>query len=62
MYEKILSRHQFGFRIQQCLFLMLKKWRQNLDKGGPYGAFLTDLTAYLMIYGQQNYTHMVLIY
>ena len=47
-FEKILSRYQFGFRkghsIQQCLLVMIEKWRQSLDKGGHYGALLTDLS------------------
>ena len=37
-FEKILSRSQFGFRkgysTQQCLLVMIEKWRQSLDKAG----------------------------
>ena len=47
-FEKILSRYQFGFRkghsTQQCLLVMIEKLRQSLDKGGHYGALLTDLS------------------
>ena len=47
-FEKILSRYQFGFRkgfsAQPCLLVMIEKWRQILDEGGYYGAFLTDLS------------------
>ena len=43
-----MSRYQFGFRkghsIQQCLLVMIEKLRQSLDKGGHYGALLTDLS------------------
>ena len=28
-----------GHSIQQCLLVMIEKWRQSLDKGGHYGAF-----------------------
>ena len=47
-FEKILSRYQFGFEkghsTQQCLLVMIEKWRQSLGKGGHYGAPLTDLS------------------
>ena len=47
-FEKILSRYQFGFgkghSTQQCLLVMIEKWRQSLGKGGHYGAPLTDLS------------------
>ena len=33
-----------GHSIQQCLLVMIEKWRQSLDKGGHYGALLTDLS------------------
>ena len=43
-----MSRYQFGFRTghstQQCLLVMIEKWRQSLDKGVHYGALLTDLS------------------
>ena len=43
-----MSRYQFGFRkghsTQQCLLVIIEKWRQSLDKGGHCGALLTDLS------------------
>ena len=45
-FEKILSRYQCDFRkghsTQQCLLVMIEKWRQSFDKTGHYGALLTD--------------------
>ena len=29
---------------QQCLLVMIEKWRQSLEKGGYYGALLTDFS------------------
>ena len=47
-FEKILSRYQFGFQkghsTQQCLLVMIEKWHQSLDKGGHYGALVTNLS------------------
>ena len=47
-FEKVLRRYQFGFRkghsTQQCLLVMIEKWRQSLDKGGHYGPLVTDLS------------------
>ena len=47
-FEKILSRHQFGFRkgcnTQQCLLVIIEEWRQSLDKGGHYGALSLPLS------------------
>ena len=47
-FEKLLSRYQFDFRkgysTQQCLLVMIEKWRQNLDKGGHYGVLLIDIS------------------
>ena len=44
----ILSKYQCGFRkhfsSQQCLILMLEKWKQTLDSKGVSGALLTDLS------------------
>ena len=46
--DKILSKYQCGFRkhfsSQQCLILMLEKWKQTLDSKGVSGALLTDLS------------------
>ena len=43
-----MSRYQFGFRkghsTQQCLLVIIEKWRQSLEKGGHYVAILTDLS------------------
>ena len=43
-----LSIYQCGFRknmnAQNCLLLMLEKWRQCLDNGGSTGVLLTDLS------------------
>ena len=43
-----MSRYQFGFRkghsTQQCLLLIIEKWRQSFDKGEHYGALVTDLS------------------
>ena len=47
-FENILSKYQCGFRkgfsSQQCLLVMIEKWRKSLDKGGSFGALLTDLS------------------
>ena len=47
-FEPIFSKHQFGFRkghsAQQCLIFMVEKWKKCLDKGGIFGALLTDLS------------------
>ena len=46
--NKILSKSQCGFcqgySEQQCLLVMVEKWRQCLDKGEVSGALLTDLS------------------
>ena len=43
-----MSRYQFGFQkghsTQQCLLVMIEKWHQSLDKGGHYGALVTNLS------------------
>ena len=47
-FEEKLSKYQCGFRMgfsaQQCLLVMIENWRKSLDKGGSYGALLTDLS------------------
>ena len=47
-FENVLSKYQCGFRkgfsSQQCLLAMLEKWRKSLDRGGSFGALLTDLS------------------
>ena len=47
-FEEKLSIYQCGFRkgysAQHCLIVMIEKWRKSLDKGGNFGALLTDLS------------------
>ena len=47
-FEEKLSRYQCGFRkgfsAQQCLLVMIEKWRKSRDKKGSFGALLTDLS------------------
>ena len=47
-FENILSKYQCGFRkglsAQQCLLLMIEKWKKSVDKGYAFGAMLTDLS------------------
>ena len=47
-FENILSDFQCGFRkgfsAQHCLLAMIEKWKRSRDKGGHYGAILTDLS------------------
>ena len=46
-FDSILSKYQFGFRkgysAQQCLLIMIEKWRASLDQNGTCAALLTDL-------------------
>ena len=46
-FQNILSKYQFGFRkghsVQQCLVVMIEKWKRCLDHGGFCGSLLTDL-------------------
>ena len=45
---KITSKFQYGFRkgfnAQDCLIVMIEKWKRMLDKGSTCGALLTDLS------------------
>ena len=47
-FENILSKNQCGFRkgysVVHCLLPMIEKFRLTLDKGGSFGALLTDLS------------------
>ena len=47
-FEQKFSNYQCGFRkgfsAQHCLIVMIEKWRKSLDKGGSFGALLTDLS------------------
>ena len=46
--DQILSKYQCGFRkgynVRHCLIALIKKWKQSVDKGGAFGALLTDLS------------------
>ena len=48
MVDNVLSKYQFRFRqgysSQQCLLVLIKIWKKNLDKGGKCGKLLTDLS------------------
>ena len=47
-FESILSKFQCGSRkgysTQQCLLLMLEKWKLAVDNNEAFGALLTDLS------------------
>ena len=47
-FENILSKFQCGFlkgfSAQDCLIVMIEKWKRILDNGGICGALLTDLS------------------
>ena len=47
-FDNILSKYQCGFRkghgTQQCLLLMLEKWKKTFDNKEAFGALLTDLS------------------
>ena len=47
-FDKILSKHQCGFRkghsAQHSLIVLLEKWKESVDQGHVFGAFLTDLS------------------
>ena len=40
-FDNILSKYQFGFRqghsSQQCLLVLIEKWKKSLDKGVNVG-------------------------
>ena len=46
-FDPILSKYHFGFRkgysTQQCLLIIIGKWRTSLDQNGTCAALLTDL-------------------
>ena len=46
--EHTMSKFQCGFRkgfnAQDCLIVMIEKWKRMLDKGGTCGALLTELS------------------
>ena len=47
-FENRFSKYQCGFRkgfnSQHCLLPLIENWRKSLDKGGYFGALLTDLS------------------
>ena len=47
-FENILTKFQCGFRkgfsAQDCLLVMIEKWKRMLENGGICGALLTDLS------------------
>ena len=47
-FDDILSKYQCEFRkefnAQHCLVSMLKKWKESVDNGGPFGVLITDLS------------------
>ena len=47
-FDQILSKYQCRFRkgynVQHCLIALIEKWKQSVDKGGAFGALLTDLS------------------
>ena len=47
-FDQIFSKHQCsfpqGYNTQQCLLVMVEKWKETLDKGVLGGLLLTDLS------------------
>ena len=47
-FENILSKYQGGlqrgFSTQQCLLLMLEKWKRYVDNSKMFGALITNLS------------------
>ena len=47
-FDKIFSKFQCGFRkgynAQNCLLVLVEKWKESVDNGGAFGALLTDLS------------------
>ena len=45
-FDETFSKYQYGFRkgcsTQQCLLVLLEKWKAAVDKGKEFGALLTD--------------------
>ena len=45
--DNLLSKYQCGFRkelnAQHCLVSMIEKWKESVDSGRAFGAFMTDL-------------------
>ena len=46
-FENVFSKFQCGFRkgfsTQQCLLLIIEKWKKAVDKDQTFGALLIDL-------------------
>ena len=47
-FDDIFSKYQYGFRkgfsTQQCLLVLLEKWKRSIDRGKVFVAILTDLS------------------
>ena len=47
-FDNIISRNQCGFRkghsAQQCLLVMIEKFKESIDQGHQFGALLTYLS------------------
>ena len=47
-FESTLSNQQCDFlrslNTQQCLLVLLEKWKRSVDRGKAFGALLTDLS------------------
>ena len=47
-FDNLLSKYQCGFRkgfnAQDCVVSMIEKWKESVDSGGAFGAFMTDLS------------------
>ena len=47
-FEDVFSKYQCGFRkgysAEHCLLVMIEKWKKIVDRGGVFGALLTDLS------------------
>ena len=42
--SKYQSRFRRGFTTQNCLLVMLEKWKSSVDKWKAFGILLTDLS------------------
>ena len=47
-FDNLLSKYQCGFRkgfnAQHCLVRMIEKWKESVNSGGAFGAFMKDLS------------------
>ena len=48
-FDEIFLKYQYGFRkgysTQQCLLVLLEKWKAAVDKSKVFGALLTDVVS-----------------